>query len=57
MKILTGILAWCSLCYLPFGFIILLKILDQKVFDINCFIIALVVWVAAILSLRRYIRK
>ena len=51
------ILNWCLFCYMPFGFFIILSIIDKPNVDITILLITLVIFTISLINTISVIKK
>lgn len=57
LYVLKGFLIWSCFCCLPFGFVIILSILDQPLLDWKILTLFVVIWLIALIVSNRWFEQ
>ena len=55
--VLKGFFIWSCFCYLPFGFVILLSMINQQSFDWKIFTLFTAIWLIALIVCDRWFKQ
>jgi hypothetical protein len=57
LYVLKGFFIWSCFCYLPFGFVIILSILNQPLLDWKILTLFVVIWLIALIVCDRWFEQ